>query len=89
MAQEPVSVKTPRGRVDVNEEYCKGCSLCVAACPKKVLRISERINPKGYRPVEQFEEGCIACGICAMTCPDAVLSVYRLPEGQRGGDDGE
>ena len=69
--------QTPKGRVEVAEEFCKSCSLCVASCPKKVLRVSDRINPRGYRPVEQFEEGCIACGICAMTCPDAVLAVYR------------
>ena len=49
-------------------------------CPKKVLRISDRINPKGYRPVEQFQEGCIACALCARICPDVVLTVYRTDE---------
>ena len=80
MADAPKTPKTPRGRVEVAEEFCKSCSLCVNACPKKVLRISDRINPKGYRPTEQFQEGCIACGICAMTCPDAVLTVYRIAD---------
>ena len=69
--------KTPKGRVEVAEEFCKSCSLCVVACPKKALRISDRINPRGHRPVEQFSEDCIACGICAMTCPDAALTIYR------------
>ncbi len=76
----PDAPKTPKGRVEVAEEFCKSCSLCVNACPKKVLRISDRINPKGYRPTEQFQEGCIACGICAMTCPDAVLTVYKIAD---------
>ena len=67
----------PKGRIEVAEQYCKSCSLCVTACPKKVLRISDKINEKGYRPMEQFEEGCIACGLCAMTCPDAAITVYR------------
>lgn len=75
MADAP---KTPRGRAEVAEEYCKSCSLCVAACPKKALRISDRINPWGHRPAEQFNDGCIACGVCAMTCPDAALTVYRI-----------
>ena len=70
----------PKGRVEVREEYCKSCGLCVAACPKKVLRISEKINPRGHRPAEQFQDGCIACGICARTCPDVVLTVYRTDE---------
>ncbi|NLL37920.1 MAG: 4Fe-4S binding protein [Fretibacterium sp.] len=69
-----------KGRVEVREEFCKSCGLCVAACPKKVLRISDSINPRGYRPAEQFQDGCIACGICARTCPDVVLTVYRIDE---------
>ena len=67
-----------KGRVTVREEYCKSCGLCVDACPMKILRISERINPKGHRPVEQFEgEKCTGCALCATVCPDVVLSVYR------------
>ncbi len=69
-----------KGRVGVNEERCKSCGLWVAACPMKVLRISDKINSKGYRPVEQFKEGCIACKMCAITCPDVVLEVFRLED---------
>ena len=68
----------PRGRITVSEKYCKSCGLCVAACPKKVLRISDHLNDKGYRPVEQYKDGCIGCAMCAMTCPDAVIEVYRI-----------
>ena len=66
-----------KGRITVSEEYCKSCGLCVDAFPMKVLRISDHLNDKGYRPVEQFKEGCIGCAMCAMTCPDAVIEVYR------------
>ena len=66
-----------KGRITVSEEYCKSCELCVDACPMKVLRISDHLHDKGYRPVEQFKEGCIGCAMCAMTCPDAVIEVYR------------
>ena len=69
-----------KGRVEVREDYCKSCGLCVAVCPKKVLSISDRINPTGYRPVEQSQEGCIACALCARICPDVVLTVYRTDE---------
>lgn len=77
MSNAPSSRTAPRGRVEVAEEFCKSCSLCVNVCPKKVLRISDRINPKGYRSAEQYQDGCIACGICAMACPDAVFTVYK------------
>jgi len=66
-----------KGRVTVREEFCKSCELCIVACPMKVLRISEHINPKGHRPVEQFKEGCTGCALCAYACPDVVLAVYR------------
>ncbi|MCF7935153.1 MAG: 4Fe-4S binding protein [Synergistales bacterium] len=70
----------PKGHIRVNEERCKSCGLCVEVCPSGVLRISERINSRGYRPVEQFKEGCIACRMCALTCPDVAIEVYRDDE---------
>lgn len=67
-----------KGRVVISEEYCKSCSLCVEACPKNVLAISENINPKGYRAVvDANPEECIGCGICAMRCPEAAIEVFR------------
>lgn len=66
-----------KGRITVAEEYCKSCGLCVDACPKKVLRIADHLNAKGYRPVEQYKDGCIGCALCALTCPDAVIEVFR------------
>lgn len=67
----------PKGRLEILSEYCKSCSLCVGACPKKVLQISDRINSKGYRHVIQANDECIGCGICATVCPDAVIEVFR------------
>lgn len=62
----------PKGRIEILEQYCKSCSLCVEACPKKVLAISDKINQKGYRPVVAVNPlDCIGCGMCAMRCPDA------------------
>jgi len=69
-----------KGRINVLEEYCKSCGLCVAACPVQVLRISDRINSKGYRPAEQFKEGCIGCSMCATACPDAAIEIFRIED---------
>jgi 2-oxoglutarate ferredoxin oxidoreductase subunit delta len=68
----------PKGRIVVNEAYCKGCELCVGACPQNVLVLSPvRITAKGYHPAELAEEGCTGCSICALVCPEAAIVVYR------------
>ena len=44
-------------RIIVREEVCKGCEMCVNACPKKIIRLSkDRINAKGYHPAELIEK---------------------------------
>ena len=68
----------PKGRIVVNEAYCKGCELCIAACPQEVMALSEeRITAKGYHPAELKAEGCTGCAICALVCPEAAITVYR------------
>ncbi len=68
----------PKGRIVVNETYCKGCELCVEACPQDVLALSnERLTVKGYHPAELITEGCTGCGVCAVVCPEAAIVVYR------------
>lgn len=66
-----------RGRIEVNEIYCKGCELCVEACPQHVLALSDHITQKGYHPAHLINEGCTGCGICAVVCPEAAITVYR------------
>jgi len=66
-------------KVTFNEDRCKGCSLCVDACPKKILRISEiKLNEKGYHPAEITDQSaCIGCAFCATMCPDVVITVEK------------
>jgi NAD-dependent dihydropyrimidine dehydrogenase PreA subunit len=59
-----------RGFVETNPNECKGCGLCVEACPPKVLHLSERLNHSGYHPVEYKGQGCTGCGICYWACPE-------------------
>lgn len=65
--------------VIINEAVCKGCGLCITACPKAVLELSkDRLNTKGYHPIEVVhQEKCIACGMCAIMCPDSVIKVIK------------
>ncbi len=66
-------------RIIVNEEICKGCELCVNACPRKIISLAkEKLNSKGYHPAElQNEEKCTGCASCAMMCPDVAIIVER------------
>jgi len=67
-----------RGRVVISEIFCKGCELCVSACPQQVLEIaSDRLTPKGFHPARLKAEGCTGCAICALVCPEAAITVYR------------
>lgn len=70
-------------QVKIDSERCKGCSLCVHACPKKILEIGEVANGKGYYAVAiQDESKCIGCAFCALICPDVALEVYRTEKGE-------
>jgi 2-oxoglutarate ferredoxin oxidoreductase subunit delta len=68
------------GTVVIDVEACKGCDLCVDACPKDVLVMTtDQVNTRGYR-YPQLLPGCIACKACAQICPDFVFQVYRFDE---------
>ncbi len=69
-----------RGTLVIDVEACKGCELCIDACPPRVLVMTETAtNSRGYRYPELFA-GCIACQACTAICPDFVFQVYRYDE---------
>lgn len=58
--------------VNINTAWCKGCGICAAFCPKKVIEIkSGKACATG--------EGCIGCRLCELRCPDLAIEV----EGER------
>lgn len=67
-----------KGYIEVDKERCKGCGLCVEACPKDCLQLSARVNRKGYYYAEQVgQEACTSCTACGVMCPDGCITVYR------------
>ena len=60
-------------------EKCKGCGLCVAACPQKIVaQESGTLNKKGYNYASCREPAkCKSCAFCAITCPDLVITVTK------------
>ncbi len=66
-------------RITINTERCKGCGLCVSACPLDILILSsEAINKKGYSPAKCIDmDRCSGCASCAIMCPDVCIEVER------------
>ncbi|MDR1559677.1 MAG: 4Fe-4S binding protein [Clostridiales bacterium] len=66
-------------KVSFNIDRCKGCGLCVDACPKKIIELSPDImNAKGFHPAQiTDQEKCIACAFCAQMCPDVIITVEK------------
>ena len=71
-----------KGKVTFDYKRCKGCELCVAYCPTKILYLDkERINKKGYHLISVSDpEKCIGCSFCAMMCPDSIITVERVKD---------
>ena len=72
-------------KVTVISERCKGCGLCVDACPRGNLQLGQNINAKGYHYVEWTNGGekpCNGCAFCAELCPDVALRVFKQERGK-------
>ena len=65
-----------RGTVTIATERCKGCELCIPACPPAVLQMSTRHNALGFAYPE-LVPGCTGCGACLLVCPDFCFEVYQ------------
>jgi 2-oxoglutarate ferredoxin oxidoreductase subunit beta len=62
--------------VFVEKDRCKGCGLCLAACPSHVLAMSHEINARGYfYPLAEHPDDCSGCRYCALVCPDMAIQV--------------
>ncbi len=66
------------GTVIIDTEICKGCELCIEACPPRVLTMSSVVNRLGYQYPE-LQDGCTGCAACQLFCPDFVFEVFRRP----------
>ena len=69
-----------KGAITVNAERCKGCNLCVVACPAHVLALQpQKVNNKGYHyAFMQNPDDCIGCASCGVVCPDGCIEVYKV-----------
>lgn len=82
-AAEPAPSAGAFERVRIATERCKGCGLCVAACPHHALALDTSfVNERGYHPVRLIDgQACTSCALCARVCPDAGFTVLVPPKG--------
>ena len=69
--------------LEIAIERCKGCQLCIGACPKHVLELdASLVNGLGHHPIRLTDAAaCTSCALCARICPDAVFTIYARPKG--------
>jgi len=67
-----------RGWVEIHQEECKGCGMCIEVCQAGCLEFDEHLNHQGYHPVRYKGDGCRADGLCFYACPEpGAITVYR------------
>lgn len=57
----------------VSDPSCKGCGVCVDACPFEALSLED-----GKASVDRSV--CMGCGVCTANCPTGALSLVLAPE---------
>jgi len=64
-------------RIEIINEFCKGCDICVDVCPQNVLAM--RDDParwQGSVAIVVNAEACTRCMLCEVHCPDFAIKVY-------------
>ncbi|RLF36503.1 MAG: 4Fe-4S ferredoxin [Thermoplasmata archaeon] len=60
----------------INEDWCKGCQICITRCPVDALEESDKLNRRGVRPPKLKENNrCNFCRLCELLCPDLAITV--------------
>jgi len=70
--------KRSKGKIVIDSQRCKGCGLCIWACPKEEIRLSDKDDIRGIK-VAFFNDshGCTGCTFCAIVCPEVAIDVYK------------
>ena len=66
--------------IEIIPDQCKGCELCIHACPKKCIYLSDSVNQLGYKYAISKQEDCLGCGACFHACPEPGTIKVKKPK---------
>ncbi len=66
-------------KITIDSNLCKGCGLCIDACPKEIIVIGDSSNDQGYFTAVNSNnpDKCTGCALCAEICPDIAIKVFK------------
>jgi len=71
--------------IEVKEDWCKGCKICIERCPVNALEESDILNKRGVRPPKLKEiNNCNFCRLCELICPDLAITVIAEEKKKNG-----
>ncbi|MCL1828177.1 MAG: 4Fe-4S binding protein [Oscillospiraceae bacterium] len=79
-------IKNPakKGKAVIEPHFCKGCGLCIDACPTGVLLFREAPDNRWGVEVEiDGPDYCSGCGMCEMICPDFAIFAYKTEDPEK------
>jgi 2-oxoglutarate ferredoxin oxidoreductase subunit delta len=57
--------------IEINQEWCKGCEICVDVCPQNVFKMQD------FKAMVQNLAGCTGCLLCEVLCPDFAIIIKK------------
>ena len=68
----PTSRTKENAEIQIKNELCTGCGLCVSVCKDFSLVIKDKKVVRSESPLF----GCIGCGHCMAICPTGAIEIF-------------
>ena len=66
-------------KIEVNEELCSGCGICVLLCSYEAIKL-DKSGDEAIAVINDIR--CKRCGVCVAACPSAAIIPEHLSDGE-------